>query len=374
MDNLGKDRLKLLTKESSGKVQSFIGPVLLNILSSNKLDTSIQKELTHQLQKYHEVANSRSQAFEACCVNSVKGICNGEIWNKSAISNLEEIEGLSPFVMKPENTEGFIQATTSSKQELYIPTEFVHFSEQLDSFLFLLAVFFSHQSKVSMLSHFNPHVPEAKQFDVKSEPILIQAVKSFLDRFSKLRSPLDSILREHKESFAPELAVYIHNGFNALVLSVINQKVAASSVSMTMGIEDKLERKQFRFNPSSPLFNCSSSLKRSTPTHTQNHSSFSQSTKGSKSYNNNSNKKQKRNQGFFFLNTSSMRVSDFLSIHKSKTVPSFGNKSVCLKCCINGDNSCYGAKQAASKFFHGPMEKVSKPMLKFASDHSIPLF
>ena len=78
-------------------------------------------------------------------------------------------------------------------------------------------------------------------------------------------------------------------------------------------------------------------------------------------------------KGFFCLDTDAMPVKDFLTIYKKHTVPSFNNKPICLKCSIFGDDSCYKSKKTDSKRFCGPMSKVSKPMLQFASENSIPL-
>ena len=378
-DDIAKDRLKLLTKDSNNTVQKFIGTQFLAILGNNKHNSSIQKALTFRLQQLLDFTKTRAQRFEAFCPNTIKNLCEGTVWNQCPIDKLEDITGISPFSVKPENTEGFHVLSTSSKQELFIPQDSIHFIEQLDSFLALLCICWSHQCEASLASFFTPLLSEADLFDIKTEPMLIQAVKAFISKLSSLRPQLDALLRSYKENFALELAVYIHNAFTTLVLSIINPQIQASSAEMTMGIEAKLERKQFRFNPSSPLFNQSSSSakKRPSPTPSDNSSTKLNYNGGTKSNNKTpfekKQKKAKEQKGFFCLDTNSMTVPVYLQIHKTHQVPSFSNKPICLYCTIFGDNACYDSKRADSNRFHGPMAKVSKPMLKYASDHSIPL-
>lgn len=379
-DDITKDRLKLLTKDSNNTIQKFVGTMFLTILGNNKHNSSIQKALTFKLQQLSDSTNVRSQRFEAFCLNTIKNLCEGTVWNQCPIDKLEDITGVSPFSVKPENVEGFHTLSTSSKQELFIPQDSIHFIEQLDSFLTLLCICWSHQCEPSLASFFTPLLPAAGFFDVSTEPVLIQEVKAFITKLSALRPQLDALLRSYKENFASELAVYIHNAFTALVLSIINPQIQASSATMTMGIEDKLERKQFRFNPSSPLFNhssSSSSKKRPSPTPTQNSSTNSNPSGGGKPSDNvKSNKKQKaakQQNGFFRLDTNSMSIRNFLQSHKHHQPPAFSNKPICLACAIFGDNACWDSKNDNSKRFHGPMSKVAKPMLKYASDHSIPL-
>ena len=377
-DDIAKDRLKLLTKDSNNTVQKLIGTQFLSILGNNKHNSSIQKALTFRLQQLMDSTKTCSQCFEAFCPNTIKNLCEGTVWNQCPIDKLKDITGISPFSVKQENTEGFHALSTSSKKELFIPQDSIHFIKQLDSFLALLCICWSHQCKPFLASFFTPLLPEANLFDIATEPMLIQAVKVFISKLSDLRHQLDALLRSYKENFALELAVYIHNAFTALVLSIINPQIQASSAAMTMGIEAKLEWKQFRFNPSLPLFNQSSSSakKRPSPTPSHNSSTKSNYSGGTKPSNKapfeKKQKKAKEQKGFFCLDTNSMTVPVYLQSHKTHQVPSFSNKPICLYCTIFGDDACYDSKKADSNRFHGPMAKVSKPMLKYASDHSIP--